>query len=101
MNPETLLLKPTERYVMFIGDVVAICWNAKEVKTKVTTGGAEHHSVSWEKEGEPYIDFLRLHYDGEYYEDKDSPVVGGFDTDYARKIATELLQACEWLENNQ
>lgn len=98
MNGQEIFLENEERYVLMMGETVAITWNAREVSKSV------YPYRSWEKEGKPYIDFVNLRQDGKdgsYYEDEDSPVVGGIDTDYARKLISELTAACEWLKNNQ
>lgn len=100
---EEMLLKNTGRFVLMIGDVVAICWNAKEVKKAVVADGASYYASTWEKAGKPYIDFVGFGMDRreEYYEKEDSPVDGGIDAEFGKQIANELLLAAAWLESNQ
>ena len=58
----------------------------------------EHVAIcSNEEFGEKYIDFVdvRRDNDDEWYEDDDSPVVGGIDVEFAEQIRDELSAAVE------
>jgi hypothetical protein len=74
-----------------MGEYVAVCWRLKQVKTQ--------RSITYERSGEPYIDFIDVReHNGEYYCDEDSPVQGGITPHEALQVAEELQRAYEYLK---
>lgn len=82
-----------------IGEYVAVCWRLRETKTVTGTKNNQQIHITYERSGEPYIDFLVIReHQGEPYRDEDSPVEGGISPHEALVIADELQKAIAHLE---
>ena len=99
-----------EKEVHMMGDYVGVVWPTEKVKKKLKgdDGLTYTAEISVRKtdaiygDTYPYIDFLDIREDsheaGEFYEDDDSPVIGGIDVKQAMQIAQELASAIHYIE---
>jgi len=91
----------THREIHMMGDMVAVCWNLETREKKITIAGIEYIGLEQTRSGNPYIDFVWIRQDNqtdEPYEDEDSPVDGGIDTETAQQLIDELTIAIQYLE---
>jgi hypothetical protein len=87
-----------------VGEAVAVCFNLERIEETRPVGRGKHlYSVSWERTGEPFIDFPILcdmdDEEGECYVDEDSFVEGGIDTAQAVLLLKELPLALAYIES--
>lgn len=98
---QVYLLPDDSMEVHMIGEYVAVCWRLKENRVEVEAGSKINRTINitYERSGEPYINFLEIReHNGEYYRDEDSPVEGGFTPREALIVAEELQRAYAYLE---
>jgi len=93
-------LEYTSKEAHMAGDMVAICWTTRMVRKVFTAPDGETYRADvQERYGKPYIRLMQVReYEGEIYEDEDSPVAGGIDIVEARRLIAELAWAIDYLE---
>ncbi len=105
MTVKIYQLKDSNREVHMMGDYVGVSFRLKHYSRLVASVWSRSVTETWERDPDsaPYINFyeIRQGSDGKYYADDDSPVSGGLTPRAAIKLAIELKQACDYIQNEE
>ncbi len=91
-----------EREVHMVGDCVGVVWNTKrQKKQSQQANGQPFTIIAPERDGEPYIDFVGTMEDDDegIYEDDETAITHGMDSETALRVAKELVLAVEYLQS--
>src|SRR3989304_715342 len=81
------------------GDFVGVAWHTREEKKTITgQDGIIYSAQILTRIVKPHIDLISIRgTEGDYWEDEDSPIAGGFDAQLAEQIIRELQWAIEYI----
>ncbi len=81
-------------------EYTAVCWYFETKRDEVITKAKRTVIESQMRRGKPYIVFADIRQFGkEYYLRDDTPVMGGLDVEFAKKIRDELDRAIEYMKS--